>query len=97
MGRRRERKEQLARLAAAREEVSALLRELRRANATFDAVSDPVLAEAAILEIGALRQRYCSSLRDYKALIARWESSQPNRKSDRQRLFPIVSTPINAG
>ena len=97
MNRRRERKEQLARLALAREEVTALLSELHRVNALFDAVADPALTEAAILELGALRQRYGNSLREYKALSARWESSQRNRKSDRRRPSPSFPTPVHAG
>lgn len=68
MSRRKERKEQLERLERARAELEELQCGLRRAYLQFDAVTDPALTEAAILEIGALQQRYGRSFRALKAL-----------------------------
>lgn len=57
-----------ARLAAAAAELDALRDALCRAYNVFNATGDPVLLEASILEIAALRARYDSRLRSIKAM-----------------------------
>ena len=68
MGRRAQRRERRARLAAGEEEVRALQEKLECAYSVFNNTADPELLEAAILEIRALQSRYGCSLRALKAL-----------------------------
>ena len=68
MGKRKERKLLAERQNQARADLAEIERGLRGAWAAFDDAEDASLAEAALLEIGALRQRYGRSLRALKAL-----------------------------
>ena len=68
MGKRRERRAQRERREQARGELLALLDALHASYAAFERASDPALAEAAILEIGALRSRFGREVLAAKAL-----------------------------
>ena len=56
------------RMASAEAELCAVSEALQRAYTVFNRTDDPALLEASILEIGALRAKYGSALRNIKAL-----------------------------
>ena len=68
MSRRNERRAAAERRELARTELRELYARLREAYAVFEQTSDPALTEAAVLEIGALRQRCGLALRGLKRM-----------------------------
>ena len=68
MGNRREKKQLAQQREQARGELLGLLDALRASWTAFERAPDPATAEAAILEIGALRSRFGRDLRAAKAL-----------------------------
>lgn len=65
---RRRRKAQQAELRRAAAAVRGVRRELEQAYSRFDNVSDPLLMDACIFEINALRAKYNIAVHDLKNL-----------------------------
>lgn len=65
----RERKRQSAEIQKATDELLTIRSDLDRAYELFNSTSDPVLVDASIYEINALRSRYNYKLKGIKSLF----------------------------
>lgn len=68
MSRIKEKRELMARLAAAQSELERLRLSLGETYSLFNSTSDPEILEACILEISALRRRYSAALKNIKSM-----------------------------
>ena len=79
------RKEGLARLESARQELYALRGALTDAYCTFNRTADPALLEASILEISALQVRCDRLLRSIKEMNGELQNDPRNYRTARHR------------
>ena len=65
---RKERRQLKAERKRVRTEVQSIRRELERCYCRFDEICDPMQLDACILEMNALRAKYCCAMHDLRAL-----------------------------